>query len=149
VDAEQRQEAIFGAFDGVVSIIGFVFGMLVHKSPESAMAIGGLGGAISASISMGVGEIEKGDEPWHNRLDVGLAMFLSTLVGSLVPVWPFFVWGKSTGMIVSAIGCLVVATWIGYEKRRGWRGFANAYTTLVLAAGLTLLIVSFIPQSAG
>ena len=65
MNKEQRQEAIFGAFDGVVSILGFVFGMAVHKSPEAAMAIGGLGGSISAGISMGVGEIEKGDESWR------------------------------------------------------------------------------------
>jgi len=57
MNKEQRQEAIFGAFDGVVSVIGFIFGLLIHKSPESAIAIGGLGGSIAAGISMGTGEV--------------------------------------------------------------------------------------------
>jgi len=148
VNKEQRQEAIFGAFDGVVSIIGFMFGMLVHHSPVAAMAIGGLGGSISAAVSMAVGEVEKGEEPWRTRIPVGAAMFVATLIGSLVPVWPYFVFSKPTAGFVAGAGCLVVATWIGCEKRAGWKGYANAFTTLVLAAALTLAIVSLIPQSA-
>jgi hypothetical protein len=45
---DQRQEAIFGAWDGVVSIVGFIFALLANHSPESAIAIGGFGGAIAA-----------------------------------------------------------------------------------------------------
>jgi len=148
VNREQRQEAIFGAFDGVVSILGFMFGMAVHKSPEAAMAIGGLGGSVSAGISMGVGEIEKGDESWRARLPVGLAMFIATLIGSLVPVWPFFFFPMRLAGIIGGVGSLLVATWIGYAKRAGWKGYVTAYATLALAAGLTLAIVSVIPQSA-
>ena len=145
MNREQRQEAIFGAFDGVVSILGFMFGMAVHKSPEAAMAIGGLGGSISAGISMGVGEVDEG---WRKRLPVGLAMFIATLVGSLVPVWPFFFFPMRLAGIIGGVGSLLVATWIGYAKRDGWRGYVTAYATLALAAALTLVIVSLIPQSA-
>ena len=40
MNAEERTEAILGAFDGVVSAIGFVSGLLVHHSPGSAIAMG-------------------------------------------------------------------------------------------------------------
>lgn len=148
MNKEIRQEAIFGAFDGVVSVTGFIFALLVHKSPESAIAYGGLGGAIAAGISMGAGEIEKGDGPWRSRLNVGAAMFVASLIGSLLPVWPFFVFNKSVALLVAGIGCLTVASWIGYEKKRGFNGYVTAYVILLLAAGITLGIVSLFPQGA-
>lgn len=147
MNREQRQEAIFGAFDGVVSVTGLIFALLVHKSPNSTIAVGGLGAAIAAAISMGAGEVEKGDEPWRARLPVGITMFLASLVGSLIPVVPFFIFSRSVALGVGALGCLCVATWIGLEKRNGVKGYVAAYVVLVLAAGLTLAVVSFIPQS--
>lgn len=148
MNKEQRQEAIFGSFDGVVSVTGFIFALLIHGSSESAIAIGGLGGAIAAAISMGTGEVEKGDEPWRARMPIGITMFLASMVGSLVPVWPFFIFSKPVALIAAAIGCLSVAGWIGYEKRSGTKGYVAAYVVLILAAGLTLGVVSLVPASA-
>jgi VIT1/CCC1 family predicted Fe2+/Mn2+ transporter len=148
MDAEERQAAVFGAFDGVVSVIGFVFGLMVHHSPEAAIAIGGLGGAISATISMGTGQFESTEGAWHKRLVNALFMALFTLGGSLMPVWPFFVFSKPVAITVAAFCCLAVAGWIGYEKRKGVVGFVIAYATLLAAAGFALLVVSRIPSSA-
>lgn len=148
LDAEERQSAIFGSFDGVVSVIGFVFGLLVHHSPESAIAIGGLGGAVSATVSMGAGQFESCNGVWHSRLKSSLAMGVATLVGSLIPVWPFFVFSKPVALTAAGIGSLVVAGWIGYEKRTGRTGFIAAYVSLILAAGISLIVVSLIPASA-
>lgn len=144
---EQRQEAIFGAFDGVVSVIGFVFGLLVHHSPSAAIAIGGIGGAIAASVSMGAGEIEKSDAPWKSRVPVAATMVFYCLLGALTPVWPFFVTGGGLAVALAVVGCLVVAAWIGYQKRKGLKGYLIAYGILLGAAGLTLAVVSLIPQS--
>ena len=148
MQTEQRQEAVFGAFDGIVSIIGFIFGLLVHKSPESAIAIGGLGGAVAAGVSMGFGEYEKHDGDWRSSLPVALVMFGASFGGSLVAVWPWFVFATPVALVVSLVGCLAVATWIGYMKHKSWRGYATAYATFVVAAGITLLVVSLIPASA-
>ena len=149
MDAEERQASIFGAFDGVVSVIGFVFALLVHHSPSAAIAIGGLGGAISATVSMGTGQYESTEGAWHRRLKNALFMGMFTLGGSLVPVWPFFVFhSKSVALIFAGIGCLCVAGWIGYEKHKGSRGYLIAYVTLLAAAGFTLALVSIIPASA-
>ena len=145
---EARQEAIFGAYDGIVSITGFIFGLLIHHSPESAIAIGGLGGAIAAGVSMGFGEYEKHDGDWRSSLPVALVMFVASLGGSLVAVWPFFVFSSGVALVVSLTGCLAVATWIGYMKHKSWRGYATAYATFAVAAGITLLVVSLIPASA-
>jgi hypothetical protein len=148
MNREERQEAIFGAFDGVVSIIGFIFGLIVHHSPAAAIAIGGLGGAIAAGVSMGAGEIEKADSNWRGRIPVALVMFTACLLGAMVPVWPFFVTSGMAALTFAGAGCVIVATWIGYEKRKSMRGYLTAYAILFVAAAITLGVVSLIPQSA-
>jgi VIT1/CCC1 family predicted Fe2+/Mn2+ transporter len=149
MDATERADAIFGMFDGTVSIIGFIFGLLVHGSPESAIVVGGLGGAISATVSMGTGDYEESDGSTGYRLRRALTMGLFTMIGSMVPILPFVFLGKHAAILVAGVGCLLVAGWIGYEKRKGVRGWVEAYLTVLGAAGLTLAIVSFIPASVG
>jgi VIT1/CCC1 family predicted Fe2+/Mn2+ transporter len=144
---DQRQEAIFGAWDGVVSIVGFIFALLANHSPESAIAIGGFGGAIAAGVSMASGEFAKSSGPRAARARVALAMLLSTLVGSLVPIWPFFLFGPRVALFIAALGCVGVATWIGFEKRQGILGYLTVFVTLFLATSLTLVVVSLLPQS--
>lgn len=150
VDQGERQSAIFGGFDGVVSIIGFVFGLLVHHSSMSAIAIGGLGGAISATVSMATGQFESCEGEWKRRLQSALAMGVATLAGSLMPIWPFFIsaFSKTTAVLLAGVGCLLVAGWIGWAKRKGAKGYIIAYVTLLGAAAVTLGIVSLIPASA-
>ncbi|MCL4446376.1 MAG: VIT1/CCC1 transporter family protein [Actinobacteria bacterium] len=148
LNSDERSEAIFGAFDGVVSVIGFVFGLLVHHSPASAIAVGGLGGAIAATISMTTGEYESREGSWKERIGGAGAMRVATFVGSLVPVWSFFIFNRNLALWLAAAGSIVIATWIGYEKHKGYRGFAIAYLTLFGAAGLTLIVVNIIPASA-
>lgn len=141
---EERTEAIFGAYDGVVSVVGFVFALLVINASAHTIAVGGLGGAIAAAISMGSGEVEKGDEPWFRRLPIGATMFCASLIGSLVPVVAFFFLDKPQALGVAAIGCVGVATWIGWMKRKGAGGYVSAYVSLLLASGLTLGVVSLL-----
>ena len=144
----RQQEKLFGIWDGTVSITGLIFGLLIHKSPESAIAVGGLGASISACVSMATGEFEKGDGPWHERLRTALTMLTATLIGSLVPIWPFFVFAKPVALMIAGLGCVAVAGWIGWTKRKGLKGYVSVYLTLLLSVALTLGVVSLIPQSA-
>src|SRR5665213_3107816 len=129
MNPEQRQERTFGIWDGTVSITGLIFGLLIHKSPESAIAVGGLGASISACVSMATGEFEKGDGPWHERLRTALTMLTATLIGSLVPIWPFFVFAKPVALMIAGLGCVAVAGWIGWTKRKGLKGYVSVYLT--------------------
>jgi hypothetical protein len=75
-------------------------------------------------------------------------MGLATLIGSAIPVWPFFVFGRVGALLAGGIGCLLVATWIGYQKHAGTHGYVTAYAVLLAAVGITLAVVALIPASA-
>lgn len=145
--SEQRQEAVFGAFDGVVSIVGVVVGLLLQHAMPSTIAVIGLAGGVAAAVSMGFGELAKSATSLLKRLPIGVAMFCASLVGALVPVWPFFVFSRSTAVLVGALGCFAVATGIGYERHQGLRGFILTYLVFIAAVSLTLGVVALIPQA--
>jgi VIT1/CCC1 family predicted Fe2+/Mn2+ transporter len=148
VNTEQRQQAVFGGYDGLVSVAGVIFGLLVHDAAPSAIAIAGVGCAIASSVSMGMGEFESREDRWNARLGTSAIMLLATLVGSLIAVWPFFVFSEHEALVIAGVGAIVVAIWIGFEKRKGVSGYVGAFVTLLVAIGLTLGIVSLIPASA-
>ena len=83
------------------------------------------------------GEYESRDEPPRAKLPGAAATGAATLIGSLVPVWPLFVFKRDLAPAIAAAGCMLVATWIGHEKRRRIRGYAVACLTLCGAAALT------------
>jgi VIT1/CCC1 family predicted Fe2+/Mn2+ transporter len=148
LDKEERRAAVFGVFDGLVGHTGLIFGLLLGHAPGIVIALGGVGGAVSNTVSMGTGSYESEDSGNPGRLRNAIVMALATLVGTMTPVWPFFAFARSLALIAGGIGALVIATWIGYEKRRGWRGYCTAYLILLAAIGATLAVVSLIPASA-
>jgi hypothetical protein len=148
VNAEERSQAVFGSFDGLVSIIGFVFGLLLGHASPHLIAIGGLGGAVSATVSMSCGTYESEDGAWHRKLGNAAVMACATFVGSMVFVWSFFVFSRDIALGVGGLGALAVATFIGHEKAQGRPGYLKAYAVLFCAVGLTLAVVAAIPSSA-
>ncbi len=145
--SEKRQEALFGAFDGVVSIVGVVVGLLLQHSSHESIAVVGLAGGIAAAVSMGCGELAKSTASVWRRLPIAAAMFIASLTGALVPVWPFFIFPIHIAILVGVAGCLAVATWIGHQKRQGWRGYLMTYTVFIAAVAITLGVVALIPRA--
>lgn len=144
MNAEERQEAVFGAFDGVVSMMGVIFGALVvHTTPRDIFIIG-FGASVAECISMSVGEVAKSCDAWQTRLGVALSMLAASFVGGIIPVWGFFAFSVTVALTVGAIGCFTVATWIGWMKRQGAKGFLRAYVVLVLASGASLAFAALI-----
>ncbi len=146
MNKEQRQEAVFGAFDGLVSMMGVIFGALLVHSTAHEIGVISVGAAIAECISMSTGEVEKSDDPWRSRVHIALAMALASACGGLIPGLPFFIFSKSVALIVAAIGCLIVASWIGWMKHKGVKGYIRAYLVLILASGASLLAVALLPK---
>jgi hypothetical protein len=151
MNAEERSTALLGSFDGTVSIVGVIYALLIHRSSDAAIAIAGLGGGISATVSMATGIFEAAEGRWHRRLRDAGVMGVAVLLGSLVPIWPWFPWfgfSRTLALVIGAGGCLLVATWIGHEKGNGAADYVGAFAALFGAIGLTLLVVGLIPASA-
>ena len=148
MNPEERSEATFGLWDGTVSIVGFVFALLIHHSPTSSITIGGLGVAIGATVSMGTGAYESAIGPKPARIRNAATMGLATLIGTAIPVAPFFFLGRTPALLLGSAGCIAAAAWISWEKRAGVKGAVATYAMLLAAIGLTLGIVALIPSSA-
>jgi len=152
---ECRQEALFGLYDGAVSVTGFVAGLVIHHAAPATIAVGGLGGAVAAAVSMGTGEMEKAEGSARSRLPVASAMAGATLGGSVAVVWPFFAFGRSLATWVATACCVAVALLIAHVKSRspavrghGPRSYLRSLLVFGLAVGATLLVVGLIPASA-
>jgi VIT1/CCC1 family predicted Fe2+/Mn2+ transporter len=149
MDAEERSQAIFGAFDGTVSIIGLVFGLAVHGFTSLAIVVAGVSAAVSATVSMGSGLYECQEGPWRRRLQLALVMSAATACGSIAPVFPFLLFPIAPAAIAAALIALLVAVWIGEQKGRGWQGYVFSVGVLVAAAGVSVGVAYAIPSSAG
>ena len=149
MNQEERSAAVFGSFDGVVSIVGFIFALLLSHSSNHLIALGALGGAISATVSMAAGEFESAVGKFWAKARGAISMGIATLLGSLVPVWGFFFFPRTIALWVAGVGSALVALWIGYEKHKGVRGYLGALGTLLGACLITLLIVSLLPAAGG
>jgi VIT1/CCC1 family predicted Fe2+/Mn2+ transporter len=145
VDTEERADAVLGIFDGSVSIVGVVFGLLIHHAARGVIGVAALSGAVAATVSMSSGIYEAQEGTRRRKLRDAGVMGVSTLIGSLVPAWPFFVFGRAVAIAVGSVGCLLVACWIGWEKRAGLRGYRNSVLVLLGAVAATLLIVGWVP----
>jgi VIT1/CCC1 family predicted Fe2+/Mn2+ transporter len=151
VNTEERSQAIFGLFDGVVSLVGLVFGLIIAHASRHDFILTGLGAAISATVSMSTGEFEAAKGEMRARLSGATAMGIATMIGSLLPIVAFFWLPHGPALGISAALCLAAAAWVGYEKRKGlecqmhwYTGYASSFAFLLGAAGITLGIVSAI-----
>jgi hypothetical protein len=121
--------AIFGAFDGVVTVLGAVFS-LTHD--RHALILSGVGLAASGAVSMGAGEYLSDSDA---GLGASAVIGLTTGAGTLLPVVPYMA-DMPLATFTSITLCLFVAVGISWVKSRTDRG-----TTLLRAAAQTLGIL--------
>lgn len=135
---EQASPAVFGVFDGMVSVIGVILGLLATADTHTILA-GAIGLAAASAASMGAGEY-LGDvkHSWRNAGIMGFA----TLVGTLVPIIPFLFLPKVHAVIGASIFTIVAACWIA-EKRSKYEPRSKSYleTFVILAIALCVTIV--------
>lgn len=126
--------AIFGASDGLTSLIGVLAGLLAaHATPAAILAVTG-GGAVAAAVGMASGDYLGGATP---RL--AAVMGVATLAGSLAPALPVALLPGPLGIVLAAL--LVVALAVAISEVRAHAcGRVHAYTVtgsiLAAASGL-------------
>jgi len=129
--------AVFGAFDGLVTVLGAVF-QLAHD--PRAMWLTTVGLAIGGVISMGGGEWLSDSE---HGLFASLTIGSTTGLGTILPALPYVVVHGWAGVVLSSVLCLAAATGIAWARvgpsKTLRRALAETHGLLAVAAGLTLL----------
>lgn len=137
--AAQVKLAVFGAFDGVVTVLGAVF---PNTGNPHTLTLTCIGLAASGAVSMGGGELVSDSEAgWAASTAIGL----TTGLGTLVPAAPYLWTSGKAAITISLLLCVAVAVGISWVKTTAENGpsFRKAalhtHSILLVAAGFTLL----------
>jgi VIT1/CCC1 family predicted Fe2+/Mn2+ transporter len=130
-------QAIFGSFDGVVSVIGVMVALLARPTPIIVEASVGL--AAASAVGMMAGEY-LGDDTRNVRRAV--VMGVATIVGTMCPVVPFMLLTKELAIVVAVILVLVISLAIARARAQATSGraYVETFGVLLLAAGVTALV---------
>lgn len=112
--ADDRTQAVFGAFDGLASALGMVIALAVAGSTH-ALVVGAVALAFAAGASMAAGEWLSDHEQSPRR---AVVMGLATLVGGLAPAVPFAL-GSGIVAYVGTVSVAVMGGAIIAELRPG------------------------------
>ena len=114
------KDLILGGQDGLVDVLGVILGVATATANIKLVIIAALSSAIAESFSMGAVAYtsQKALEEYsRKRKDSlryikaffeSLVVFLSTLIGSLIPIIPFLVFNLNEAIIVALILSLLV-----------------------------------------
>lgn len=157
VTGETLRDFILGAQDGIVNVLGLVLGVASATLNTKIILISGLAGLFAESLSMGAVTFtsskaardyyrkfkEKREAAlYKNPMSIGIFVFFATIIGSLIPILPFFFLSAKSGMIASVVISGLALFVIGAAKARltigDWR-----------KSGLEMLMVGLIAALAG
>lgn len=131
--------AVFGAFDGVVTVLGVLFAL--SASPHELVKAG-VGLSVAGAVSMAGGQWLSDND---NGFGAATVIGLCTGAGTLVPVVPYAVWHGAGAAVAAAVLCLAVAALVAWLKTVG-RPYPTllgtmfqTYSLLLVAGAATLL----------
>ena len=151
---EKLRDFILGAQDGIVNVLGLVLGVASATFSTKIVLISGVAGLFAESISMGAVAFtsskaardyfkgRKEAELYKNPINIGLFVLAATVMGSLVPLIPFFFLSVKSGIFGSVILSGVILFIIGAIKARFTKGDWRK-------SGIEMLLVGLIAAVAG
>jgi len=139
---KEPSPAVFGAFDGMTSVIGVIVALLSASPSSVVKAVIGL--AVASAVGMAAGEyLGDPDRSLRNAAVMGGA----TLVGTLLPAIPFFLTSGHVAQVLGgliAVGmCAVIAAYRSHFEStvRSWVEtfsiFFAVVAAVLLASALT------------
>ena len=154
----ELKDIILGGQDGVVNVLGLVLGVAAATQASKIVIISGLAATFAESISMAAvaytstkaakayylsrkTKIPREDNsPAHSTLVVGLSSF----IGSLIPLFPFFFFSISTSIILSLIISVLALYIVGYQKAKITIGSPVKEGTQLALIGLSAAVVGYL-----
>lgn len=139
MDQSQRSEAIFGVFDGLVSVSGVIIGLL--SAANGTLLSGAIGLAAASTVSMAAGEYLGDPERNVGRSAV---MAVGTAVGTVSPIIPFVFLDRVPAVVVAvAVGlifCSIIAWYRGTVDNQKTRSFVETYGVFVVSIAVTAVV---------
>jgi VIT1/CCC1 family predicted Fe2+/Mn2+ transporter len=135
-------EAVFGGLDGLVSVTGVIFALLARG--EQAIILAAVGLAVASAIGMGAGQWLSDSRP-DGAQRRALVMAAATVTGTVTPVIPFIFLPQTAALIVAGLLTVMMGAAISHVRGRRWKGYAQTFTILVAAAGVTVAVSVAIP----
>lgn len=128
-------ESIFGGFDGLVSVLGVIIGLAATSRGKIIDAAIGL--AVASAISMAAGEY-LGDDA--SNIKKAVAMGISTLAGTIIPILPFVFLPKVPAFIVAGVLVAAFGYLVSYARDKGTRGYIETYVILFASIAITIVV---------
>ena len=134
--------AVFGAFDGLVTVLGILFAL---SAAPTTLVRSGIGLAAAGAVSMAGGEWLSAAADSPDKFWEAAAIGATTGAGTLIPVVPYMVGGGGVAAAVSAVLCLAtagLAAWLKTTENQELslaRSAAQTYGLLLAAGAVTLL----------
>lgn len=132
MDQNEKQQVIFGAFDGLTTSLGAVLAMLLQHTSTPHLFNIVLGLAVSGGLSMAWGEYLS--DPHHN-MTLATYMGAATFGGSFLPALPLLMWRNWFGFLLTALVIYIVCNVIGGLRSR------DGVLTHQIYAGVMVVII--------
>ena len=156
ITGENLRDFILGAQDGIVNVLGLVLGVASATFDTKVVLIAGLAGLFAESISMGAVAFtstkaahdyykkvkqKKEESLYKNPLKIGMFVFWATILGSIIPIIPFFFLSVKAGIIASVVFSGIILFIMGTVKGK--------LTIGGYKSGVEMLIVGLFAADAG
>jgi vacuolar iron transporter family protein len=149
INQDYLRSAVFGFQDALVSTTGIVIGISAGTNQKEFILLSALVTISVEALSMGVGQylsektVHNLPQNRHqdNLLIGGLIMFISYLLGGIVPVIPIFFLNSSFNSILSIIFAFIGLFSLGFFKAKLFQGqvWRSAIEMLVIGGLATIL----------
>ncbi len=143
----QLRDVILGGQDGLVNVLGLSLGLYAAHTSSHIILIAGLAAGFSESVSMGSVEYtselaDKNRDKKESLLYRSIIVGFSALLGSVMPIFPFFFLDSRTSIYISIIICTVILFGLGISKARTIGGN-------IWKSGLQIVLIGLVSAFAG
>ncbi|MEM3126583.1 MAG: VIT1/CCC1 transporter family protein [Candidatus Woesearchaeota archaeon] len=148
------KDIILGGQDGIVNVLGLSLGVAEATNDVNVVIIAGLAGTAAESISMAavaytsaqasrdyyISERGKAPEEWRHPSWDAFVVGLSSTIGSLIPLSPFFFFTIAKSMYASIMISLIALFVVGAAKAKysigSWQKSGIEVATIGILAAL-------------
>lgn len=138
VDEDSTGQEIFGSFDGLTSVLGVIVSLL--GAPLHVLLAGAAGLAASSAVGMGAGQYLADAD---RSIRKALAMAVSTVVGTLIPVAPYLVLPRVPATVAAGVLCVAFGVAVSVIRSRSCprkQAFVETFLVLALAAAVAVVV---------